>query len=436
VLNATLLSFNALWANANPAKSYLCAHRKRIIMISVEQIRASFPILQQKVYGKPLVYLDNGATTQKPQVVIDAEREYYETYNSNVHRGVHFLSQKATDAEEQARITVKEFINAARTEEIIFTKGTTDAVNLLAYSFCKRHVQAGDEIIITEMEHHSNIVPWQLACEERGGILKYIPLNADGTLDMAALPGLITEKTKLIACTWVSNTLGTVNPIAAIIAAAHAHNIPVMLDAAQAIQHIPVDVQALDIDFLVFSGHKIYAPTGIGVLYGKYELLDPLPPYQGGGSMIKSVQMAGTTYASLPFRFEAGTPHVAGIIGLGTALRFLMGIGMQAIHDYEMSLMQYAAAQLQTIEGLRFIGTANEKAGAISFLVNGIHPYDIGELLDKQGIAVRTGHHCCQPIMDKFEIPGTVRASFSLYNTKEDIDALVEGLRKAISMLQ
>lgn len=382
-----------------------------------------------------MVYLDNGATTQKPEAVIHAIKEYYESYNSNVHRGVHFLSQKATDAEEAARASIQQFINAAQSSEIIFTKGTTDGINLLAYSFCKKHLQPGDEIIITEMEHHSNIVPWQMACEDRGGVIKVIPLKDDGTLDLSVLETLISSKTKLIAFTWVSNTLGTVNPVAELISLAHSHNIPVMIDAAQAIQHMSIDVQASDIDFLVFSGHKIYGPTGIGVLYGKHELLSALPPYQGGGSMIKSVTLKGTTYAELPFRFEAGTPNIAGIIGLGAAINYVAAIGLDNIAAHEAGLLAYAESELQQIPGIRIIGTAPHKAATISFLVGNIHPYDIGELLDKQGVAVRTGHHCCQPIMDRYEIPGTVRASFSFYNSKADVDSFIVALKKAISML-
>lgn len=404
-------------------------------MTDLEKIRSDFPILSEHIYGKPLVYLDNGATTQKPEAVIKAIKEYYESYNSNVHRGVHFLSQKATDAEEAARSGIQRFINAAHSSEIIFTKGTTDAINLLAYSFCKKHMQPGDEIIITEMEHHSNIVPWQIACEDRGGSLKVLPLKADGTLDLPVLETLISPRTKLIAFTWVSNTLGTVNPVADIVRLAHSHNIPVMIDAAQAIQHMAIDVQVADIDFLVFSGHKIYAPTGIGVLYGKHALLSELPPYQGGGSMIKSVSFKETTYADLPLRFEAGTPNIAGIIGLGAAIKYVSEIGIEHIAAYEAELLAYAESALKQIPDIRIIGTAPHKAATISFLVGDIHPYDIGELLDKQGVAVRTGHHCCQPIMDSYAIPGTVRVSFSFYNNKADVDVFIAALKKAISML-
>lgn len=398
-------------------------------------IKNDFPILKQTIYNKPLVYLDNGATTQKPQCVIDALDNYYKTINSNVHRGVHYLSQQATDAHEEARRTVQSFINAADDKEIIFTRGTTDSINIVAYSFAKQFIREGDEIIISAMEHHSNIVPWQIACEDRGGILKVIPLLPDGTLDIEALPLLISEKTKIIAVTWVSNALGTINPIEKIITIAHAHGIPVMLDAAQAIQHMKVDVQALDIDFLVFSGHKIYGPTGIGVLYGKKHWLQQMPPYQGGGSMIKTVNFKHTTYADLPFKFEAGTPHIAGTIGLSAALKYVNEIGIDNISSYEHQLMDYLLAELTNINEVRIIGSDTAKAGAISFNVGSLHPFDLGELMDKMGIAVRTGHHCCQPIMDYFAIPGTLRVSIAMYNTKSDIDAMIVALKKAIGLL-
>lgn len=405
-------------------------------MFDIQAIRKDFPILSTQVYNKPLVYFDNGATTQKPQIVIDTLTEYYSGYNSNVHRGVHLLSQKATDAEEAARATVQGFINAARPEEIIFTKGTTDSINLLANAYCKAHIRPGDEIIITQMEHHSNIVPWQLAAEERGGIIKVVPLQEDGSLDMNAYKALFSPRTRMVAFTWVSNTLGTVNPVAEMVQIAHEHGCHVMVDAAQAIQHLVVDVRSMDIDFLVFSGHKIYAPTGIGVLYGKYDLLAALPPYQGGGSMIKTVSLpTGTTYAELPHRFEAGTPNIAGIIGLGAALKYVADKGIEAIAAHEHKLLEYATQQLKQIPGMRIIGEASEKSATVSFLVDGIHPFDIGELLDKQGIAVRTGHHCCQPIMDKYCIPGTVRISFAMYNTQAEIDIMIDALKRAIAML-
>lgn len=403
--------------------------------LNIDKIRKDFPILDEEVYGKPLVYFDNAATTQKPLKVITALEDYYKTYNSNVHRGVHFLSQKATDAQEAARHTIANFINAKQDHEIIFTRGTTDSINLVAYSFGKRYLKPGDEILVTEMEHHSNLIPWQIACEDRGATIKAIPLNEDGTLNLENIDQLLNEKTKILAVTWVSNSLGTINPIKELIEKAHQKNIPVLVDAAQAIQHLPVDVQDLDIDFLVFSGHKIYGPTGIGVLYGKEELLNQLPPYQGGGSMIKVVELQHSTYADLPFKFEAGTPDVSGAIGLGAAIDYLKEVGIENVFQTEHELMEYAHTALSTIKGLRFIGNAAHKTGAHSFLIDGIHPYDLGELLDKQGIAVRTGHHCCQPIMDHFEIPGTVRASFAFYNTKAEIDKLIIGIERAMKML-
>lgn len=403
--------------------------------LNIEKIRADFPILGVEVYGRPLVYFDNGATTQKPLQVIRSMEEYYREYNSNVHRGVHFLSQKATDAQEAARSKVAGFIHAQHQHEIIFTRGTTESINLVAYSFGKRYIQPGDEIIVSAMEHHSNIVPWQLACEDRGAVLKVIPMDANGDLMTDAFEQLLSDKTRIVAVTWVSNSLGTVNPVKQIIDIAHAHNVPVLLDAAQAIQHMPVDVQELDVDFLVFSGHKIYAPTGIGVLYGKERFLNEMPPYQGGGSMIKRVTFARTTWADLPFKFEAGTPDVAGIIGLGAALDYMNETGLDAIIEAEHELIAYATAQLEAMPGIRIIGHPREKAGTISFLADGIHPFDMGELLDKQSIAVRTGHHCCQPVMEFFDIPGTIRASFSFYNTKEEIDKLIKGVEKGMAML-
>lgn len=401
----------------------------------IAKVRADFPILSEQVYNQPLVYLDNGATTQKPVQVIEAVDDYYRSYNSNVHRGVHYLSQKATDAEEAARRTVAQFLNARHTHEVIWTRGTTEAINLVASSFGKRYIQAGDEVIISAMEHHSNIVPWQIACEDRGATLRVIPINEAGELMMDVFDELLNDKTKIVAVTWVSNSLGTVNPVKEIIRKAHARNVPVLLDAAQAVQHLEVDVQELDVDFLVFSGHKIYAPTGIGVLYGKEALLQEMPPYQGGGSMIKQVTFAKTTWADLPFKFEAGTPHVSGAIGLGAALDYVQQTGLDNIMQWEHELLQYATEQMQQIAGLRIIGTAREKAATLSFLVQHIHPFDLGELLDKQGIAVRTGHHCCQPIMEFYDIPGTIRASFSFYNTKEEIDRLVKAVQKGAVML-
>lgn len=403
----------------------------------ISRIRNEFPVLRETIYGKPLVYLDNGATTQKPACVIETLDEYYRSYNSNVHRGVHFLSQKATDAQEAARKTVADFINAQHDHEIIFTRGTTESINLVAASFCQAFLKEGDEVLITEMEHHSNIVPWQFACENKGAKVKAIPLKEDGTLDLEKLEELLTDKVKILAVTWVSNSLGTINPIEEIVLKAHAHNIPVMVDAAQSIQHLKVDVQALDIDFLAFSGHKIYGPTGIGVLYGKEKYLNEMPPYQGGGSMIDRVTIEKTTYTTLPFKFEAGTPDISGAIGLGAALNFVTDfVGLEHIIQQEHEVVAYALERLQEVDELKIIGSSTPKAGAISFLVDGIHPFDIGELLDKQGIAVRTGHHCCQPVMDFYKIPGTVRASFAVYNTKGEVDALIKGLKRSVMMLQ
>ncbi|WP_343746162.1 cysteine desulfurase [Chitinophaga sp.] len=404
--------------------------------LDVKQIRRDFPILQELVHGKPLVYLDNGATTQKPLTVIETEARYYEEYNSNVHRGVHHLSQEATNAYEKAREIVAGFINAAHTHEVIFTKGTTDGINLVANTMGRRFLKEGDSVIISAMEHHSNIVPWQMACEESGATLKVIPINEKGELKMDAFSALLDDTVKMVAVTYVSNTMGTINPVEEIIAQAHARKIPVLLDAAQAIQHMSIDVQALQVDFLVFSGHKIYGPTGIGVLYGTTEWLNKLPPYQGGGDMIKTVTFAKTTYNELPYKFEAGTPHIAGAIGLGAAIRYLQQTGLDKIQQWEEQLQAYALEQLRQIDGIRFIGDAARRSGAISFLIHDIHPFDLGELLDQQGIAVRTGHHCCEPLMDEFKIPGTVRASLTFYNTKEDIDKLVAGINRAVSMLR
>jgi len=404
--------------------------------LDVEKIRRDFPLLQEKVYGLPLVYLDNAATTQKPQVVLDALEQYYTTINSNVHRGVHHLSQRATDAYEGARKIIAGFINAPKPEEVIFTKGTTDGINLVANTYGRGVIKPGDIVLVSAMEHHSNIVPWQIMCEDRGAELQVIPMNEQGELLMDQFSALLNDRVKIIAVTWVSNALGTVNPVQEIIAQAHARNIPVLLDAAQAIQHMPVDVQELDADFLVFSGHKLYGPTGIGVLYGKEEWLDKLPPYQGGGDMIKTVTFAKTIYNVLPYKFEAGTPDISGAIALGTAVEYVQKTGIEHIQQWEEQLMEYATQRLQEVEGLRFIGQAKKKSGAISFLVDDIHPYDLGELLDKQGIAIRTGHHCAEPVMNAFCIPGTVRASFAMYTTMEDIDKLVAGIQKAASMLR
>ena len=397
--------------------------------------RADFPILNELVYGKPLVYLDNAATTQKPQVVIDALNDYYLHINSNIHRGVHCLSQQATNEFERAREVVRQYIHAATTQEVIFTRGATESINLVAASFGRTYLQPGDEVIVSEMEHHSNIVPWQLACEAHGAKLKVLPFNAQGELIISELEALITERTKIVAVAHVSNSLGTVNPIAEIIRIAHQHDVPVLIDGAQAVAHCPVDVQALDCDFYCFSGHKMYAPMGIGVMYGKTQWLNEMQPYQGGGEMIKDVTCETTTYSELPLKVEAGTPSVGDVIGLRTAIEYIQSIGLEKIAAYEQELQTYTTEKLSKIDGMRFIGEAAQKTGVISFLVGNIHPYDMGVLLDHQGIAVRTGHHCTQPIMTHFGIPGTVRASFALYNTFEEADKLVEAVVKAKNML-
>ena len=403
--------------------------------LDIEKIRKDFPILQTKVYGKPLIYLDNAATTQKPQAVLESLHNYYTRYNSNVHRGVHFLSQQATEAYEVARKKIAGYINARHEHEIIFTKGTTNSINLVAASFGKKFLKSGDEVLISAMEHHSNIVPWQLICEEKGATLKVIPINELGELQMDAIDALLTDRVKIIAVTYVSNSLGTVNPVHEIIQKAHAVNIPVLIDAAQAVQHIPIDIQELDADFLAFSGHKIYGPTGVGILYGKEKWLNEMPPYEGGGDMIKNVTFAKTTYNELPFKFEAGTPDISGGIALGAAIDYVQQTGIAAIQQAEEEVVAYAYDRLSAIPSLRFIGDARHRSGAISFLIGNIHPYDLGEILDKQSIAVRTGHHCTQPVMDFFNIPGTVRASFAFYNTKSEVDELIKGIEKAKRML-
>ncbi len=404
--------------------------------LDTDRIRKDFPILSTSIYGKPLVYLDNAATTQKPVQVLDTLEKYYQEYNSNVHRGVHLLSQQATAAYEQARKKVAAFIGAAESDEVIFTKGTTDGINLIASSYGRKYLQPGDSVLISAMEHHSNIVPWQMICEERGAVLKVIPMDENGVLKIDELPGLLDEKVKIVSLTYVSNSLGTVNPVHEVIKQAHAKNIPVLLDAAQAVQHFPIDVQELDVDFLVFSGHKLYGPTGIGVLYGKAGWLNDLPPYQGGGDMIKTVTFAKTVYNVLPYKFEAGTPDISGAIGLGKAVDYITELGLDAIREQEDMLVQYALSEMAAIPGIRFIGQAEKRSSVVSFLINDIHPYDLGELLDKQGIAIRTGHHCTEPVMDFFGIPGTCRASFAFYNTTEEIDFLVSGIKRAAAILQ
>lgn len=397
--------------------------------------RSDFPILNEKVYGKTLVYLDNAATTQKPQVVIDALHDYYCRINSNIHRGVHCLSQLATNEFELARESVRKYIHAATTQEVIFTRGATESINLVAASFGRTYLHEGDEVIVSEMEHHSNIVPWQIACEERRAKLKVLPFNEKGELIISELENLMTDKTKIVAVAHVSNSLGTVNPVDEIIRIAHRHNVPVLIDGAQAVAHCPVDVQALDCDFYCFSGHKMYAPMGIGVMYGKAKWLNEMQPYQGGGEMIRDVTFEKTTYNDLPFKFEAGTPSVGDVIGLRKAIEYIQNIGLENIASYENNLLAYATEKLAAIDGMRFIGEAAHKTGVISFLVGNIHPYDMGVLLDHQGVAVRTGHHCTQPVMTHFGIPGTVRASFAMYNTFEEADALVAAVIKAKTML-
>jgi cysteine desulfurase/selenocysteine lyase len=403
--------------------------------LAIENVRKDFAILETKVFGKKLVYLDNAATTQKPEQVLNVLQDYYEEYNSNVHRGVHSLSQKATAAYEKARHTVAAFINAASSDEVIFTKGTTDGINLVASSFGRKFLQQGDSILISAMEHHSNIVPWQMICEERGATLKVIPMDENGVLKIELLPELLDERVKLLSFTYVSNSLGTINPARELIRQAHAKNIPVLMDVAQAIQHMPVDVQELDVDFMAFSGHKIYGPTGIGVLYGKEKWLNAIPPYQGGGDMIKTVTFEKTVYNVLPYKFEAGTPDISGAIGLGAAIEYVNTIGLDVIAEAEHELLTYALARLAEVEGIRFIGKAENRASVISFLIEGVHPYDLGELLDKQGIAIRTGHHCTEPVMDFFGIPGTCRASFAFYNTAAEVDLLVAGIKRAAAIL-
>ncbi len=400
----------------------------------VDKIRADFPILKEKIRNKPLVYLDNAATCQKPQTVIDSISHLYSHEYANVHRGVHTLSIKATDRYEGAREKVKDFINASSTKEIIFVRGATEAINLVAQTFGKANIKKGDEIIITAMEHHSNIVPWQMLCEETGAVLKVAPINLQGELIYQEFEKLINDKTKLISVVHMSNALGTVNPVKKIIAAAKAKNIPILLDGAQAIPHLSVDVQALDCDFYVFSGHKLYAPSGIGVLYGRKALLEAMPPYQGGGDMIRKVTFEETEYNTLPYKFEAGTPSIADVVGLGAAIDYLTEIGMDNIAAYEAGLLSYATEKAQQVKGLKIIGEATDKGAILSFVLDKIHPHDIGTMLDSLGIAVRAGHHCAMPVMDFFEVPATARASFAMYNTKQEIDVLIDGIEQLIEV--
>ena len=404
-------------------------------MIDIKKARQDFPILSREVYGKPLVYFDNAASSQKPSKVIDAISHYYEHEHSNIHRGVHHLSAEATEKYEEARKTIQRFINAEHSHEVIFTKGTTDSINLVAYSFGNKFINEGDEVIVSTLEHHSNIVPWQMICEARGAKLKVIPINDAGELLLDEYRNLLSDKTKIVAVGHVSNALGTINPVKEIIAEAKKMSIPVLLDGAQAIPHLAVDVQELDCDFYAFSAHKIFGPTGVGILYGKEILLKTIPPYQGGGEMIDTVTFEKTTYNELPHKFEAGTPNMAGVIGLKAAIDYVNEIGINNIAIAEHQLLEYATEQISAINGVRLIGTAKEKASVLSFLVNDVHPYDIGTILDRLGVAVRTGHHCAEPLMNRLSIPGTVRASFAFYNTKEEVDVFINALKKAVSML-
>ncbi len=424
----------------NPAKARraqtIAARAPQESSYDVSRLRRDFPILATKVHGQPLTYLDNAATTQKPQSVIDSVSHYYEADNANVHRGVHLLSERATKAYEGARGKVARFVGAAQAKEIVLTRGTTEAINLVANSFVRPRLRRGDEVLISGMEHHSNIVPWQMACQATGAKLKVIPITDAGELDMKAFRKLLGKRTKFLSVAHISNALGTVNPVAQIIAAAHAKNVPVMLDGAQAVPHTPVNLGKLDCDFYAASGHKMYGPTGIGFLYGKSEHLEAMPPWQGGGDMIRTVSFEKTTYNDVPYKFEAGTPDIAGGIGLGAAVDYLEGVGLRNIEAHEQSLLSYATGQLESVPGLRILGTAAHKAAVISFTLKGVHPHDVGSLLDRDGIAIRTGHHCAQPVMDRFGVPATSRASFGLYNTRKEVDALVASLRRVVKMFQ
>ena len=402
-------------------------------MPDVEQLRKDFPILHQEVNGRPLVYLDNAATTQKPQLVIDALRSYYEQDNANIHRGIHTLAERATVAYEATRQTAKKFINAREVEEIIFTRGTTEGINLVAASYGRTHIQAGDEIIVSTMEHHSNIVPWQLLCEEKGATLKIIPVNDEGEILLDEYQKLLSSRTKLVSLVYVSNALGTINPVKKVIDLAHQHNAVVLIDGAQSTPYLDIDVQALDCDFYAFSGHKMFGPTGVGVLYGKRRLLEKMPPYQGGGEMIRNVSFEKTTYNDIPYKFEAGTPNIADVVALDAAFQYINRLGKAAMRAHEDEILKHATASLTTIPGLRIIGTAQEKMNVVSFVVEGVFHFDLGQLLDAGGIAVRTGHHCTEPLMRRFGLEGTVRASFAMYNTQQEIDALTESLHRIVS---
>lgn len=402
----------------------------------VATVRRQFPVLERLVKGKKLVYFDNAATSQKPQAVIDALNDYYKKFNANIHRGIHSLAEEATAAFEATRDTMKEFINARYREEVIFTRGVTEGINLVASTWGRQNIQEGDEIIVSAMEHHSNIVPWQMLCSEKKAKLKVIPITDSGELMLDEFEKLITPRTKLVSVVHISNSLGTINPVKEIIEIAHQHNILVFIDGAQSSVHIDIDVQDLDCDFFALSGHKVYGPTGIGILYGKKEILEAMPPYMGGGEMIKEVTFEGTSYNELPYKFEAGTPNIADAVALKAAIDFVNKTGKENIRLYEDELVHYMMDKLSQIDGVRLVGTAKEKAGVVSFIIDGVHPQDVGILLDNYGIAVRTGHHCCQPLMNRFDIPGTIRASVAMYNTKEEVDALVEGVKKAIKMLR
>ena len=409
---------------------------KIISTFDVASIRKDFPILQRDAHGKPLVYLDNAATSQKPQQVIDAIVDYYSLHNANIHRGVYILSSEASERYENAKIKVKNFINAGEPREIIFTRGTTEAINLLAYSYGRNNINEGDEIIISAMEHHANIVPWQVLCEDKKAVLRVIPINDDGDIIIDEYIKLLNDKTKLVAVSHISNTLGTINPVKEIIEIAHERNIPVLIDGAQAVQHIKVDVRELDCEFYVFSGHKMFAPTGIGVLYGKAGYLEAMPPYQTGGDMIRNVTFEKTTYNDIPMKFEAGTPNIGGAAGLSAAIDYINSLDMEAVHEHEAELLKYTTEKLLEIEDLRIIGTAKEKASVISFVIDNLNAFDIGIMLDTMGIAVRTGHHCTEPLMNRYCIPGTVRVSFSIYNTKEEADVFISSLKKVVTMLK
>ncbi|MDG1428972.1 MAG: cysteine desulfurase [Crocinitomicaceae bacterium] len=405
------------------------------IPFDVNKIRDDFPLLKRSVYGKDLIYLDNGATSQKPQVVIDAINEYYSENNSNIHRGVHYLSQLATTQYEDARKIIQTYINASLPEEVLFTKGTSDSINLVAFSFGET-LSKGDEVIISAMEHHSNIVPWQMMCERKECTLRVVPIDENGDLILEEFEKLLNNRTKLVAVSHISNSLGTINPVKTIIDKAHAVGAKVLIDGAQSIQHMKVDMLELDCDFYAFSGHKVFGPTGVGILYGKKDILDNMPPYQGGGDMIAKVTFEKTTYNELPHKFEAGTPNISGGIGLGAAIKYFSELDIEAIHSHEQELAGYTESKLMEFPGMKIIGTAKEKTSVVSFVVDGIHPFDLGTLLDKQGIAVRTGHHCTQPIMDFFEIPGTIRASFAFYNTMEEIDIFIAAVERSLNMLR